>query len=97
MTADGDWIIVATWVALEGREEELEGVLRELAAASRAEPGCRSYETLRSVDAPGTWVLVECYAGEAGFNAHLTSEHFGRLFPRAQPLLARRQRGRFVR
>jgi quinol monooxygenase YgiN len=71
--------VIAKWRARSGCEEEIEGVLRELAPASRAEPGCRRYLVTRSATEPGRYVLFEEYDDEAAFQAHRESEHFKRL------------------
>jgi len=46
---------------------------------SRAEPGCRFYQAQRSEEDPDLFFLYEQYADEAGYEAHMASEHFTRL------------------
>ena len=72
------YVVVAKWVAREGEEEAVEQILRENAAESRREPGCRTFAVSRSTDEPRTYVLYEEYDDEAAFAAHRTSEHFKR-------------------
>jgi quinol monooxygenase YgiN len=54
-------------------------VLRELAPASREEPGCRRYLVTRSATDPLLFLLFEEYDSEEAFQAHRASEHFRRL------------------
>lgn len=87
----GDVRVVAVWEAAPGRAEEVRTILRELAARSRAEPGCLQFDPMEAGDRPGSFVLVERYAGAAARAAHLASDHFAELVTRrAVPLLASR-------
>jgi quinol monooxygenase YgiN len=44
--------------------------------ASRAEPGCISFDWYRSADDPNLYVLIELFRDEAAGKAHVESEHF---------------------
>ena len=72
------YVVVARWVAREGEEDAVEQILRENAAESRREAGCRIFDVARSTEEPRTYVLYEQYDDEAAFQAHRTSEHFKR-------------------
>ena len=56
--------------------EEIATILRELTAASRAEPGCVSYIAHRVESDPDTIVIYEQYRDQAALDAHRTSPHF---------------------
>jgi quinol monooxygenase YgiN len=71
--------VIARWKAHAGEEAEVERVLRDLTAASRAEPGCLEYRVSRSLEDARTFVLYEEYEDAAAFQAHRDSEHFRRL------------------
>jgi autoinducer 2-degrading protein len=71
--------VIARWKAHAGEEETVERIVRELAAASLEEPGCREYRVSRSVEEERTFVLYEEYDDAAAFQAHRDSEHFRRL------------------
>lgn len=58
--------------------EEIAGVLRELTAASRQEPGCVSYIPHTVEGEPDTVVIYEQYRDQAAVEAHRASEHFRR-------------------
>lgn len=83
--------VVAVWEAAPGHEDEVRAIVRELARRSRTEPGCLGFDPLEASDWPGSFVLVERYAGAAGRADHLASTHFAELvLRRAVPLLAHR-------
>jgi quinol monooxygenase YgiN len=68
--------IIATIQAKPGSEADFKAAALQLAAAVRAnEPGCLLY-TLNQGDAPGTFVFMERYAGEAALAAHRGTAHF---------------------
>lgn len=58
--------------------DEVSAILRELAVASRAEPGCLGFEIARGEDGT-TFVLYEKWRDRAALDAHYASEHFARL------------------
>ena len=87
------YVVIARWLALAGSEELVLDVIAQLTPLSRAEPACRSYQACRSLEEPREFLLFEVYDDEAGYEAHLASEHFQRLgFGRAIPALEERQR-----
>jgi quinol monooxygenase YgiN len=90
------YVVRATWVAGEGQEGAVLDTLRELAPASRAEPGCRFYQAYRDPDDSRTFHLFEIYDDEDAYAAHGASDHFRRYaIEGAIPLLASRERAFF--
>ena len=73
------YVVSAKWRAKEGKADRLLEVIDELTAPSRAEPGNRFYQAARSAEDPQLFFLYEQYADEAGYQAHMDSEHFTRL------------------
>ena len=73
-------------------------IIRELIPLSRAEPGNLLYLPHRSPEDPRLFYLYEQYVDEAGYEAHMDSEHFTRLVKEeAIPeLLEHRERAFFV-
>jgi quinol monooxygenase YgiN len=67
--------LVRLTFAQEDRAEVAEAV-RQLAEASRKEPGCVSYVPHQSEEDPNTLVIYEKYVDEAALTAHRESEHF---------------------
>ena len=87
------YAVVALWTAKEGAEDEIQGLLLEIASASRAEPGCRLYRLHRARETPRSFLIYEMYDDQAAFEAHVASEHFVRLvLGRAIPRLEQRER-----
>ena len=73
------YVVCAKWRAKEGRADRLLEVIEEMTPRSRAEPGTRFYQAQRSAEDPDLFFLYEQYVDEAGYEAHLASEHFTRL------------------
>lgn len=73
------YVVIATWIAKEGEEAEVERVLSILAPLCREEPGCREFSVLHAEDEPRTYVLYEVYVDEAALVDHRESAHYQRL------------------
>jgi quinol monooxygenase YgiN len=87
------YVVIATWTAQTGREEEVRRALEQLIEPSRAEPGNRHYQPSQDPEDPRVFVLYELYDDKAAYRAHGESEHFQRLAVQAAiPLLERRER-----
>lgn len=90
-------VLAVTWVAKPGEEERVADALREMVPLTLAEPGCLQYRAHRSLDDPRRFFLYEEYVDEAGFQAHLSSEHFKRhVLGEAVPRLERRERDAYT-
>jgi quinol monooxygenase YgiN len=91
------YIVAATYRAKDGEEERIREILDQMAAPSRAEPGCLFYQAHRSPEDPRVFFLYEQYDGEAGYQAHMASEHFERLIRgEAIPRLESRERAFYL-
>ena len=73
------FVVSATRRAKQGREDRVLEIIRELTPLSRAEPGNVGYQAHRSPEDPRVFYLYEQYVDEAGYEAHMDSEHFTRL------------------
>jgi quinol monooxygenase YgiN len=73
------YVVSAKWRAKQGKADRLLEVIREMTPPSRAEEGNLFYQAQRSVDDPQLFYLYEQYVDEAGYQAHMDSEHFTRL------------------
>jgi quinol monooxygenase YgiN len=71
--------LAVTYVIREGHEAQAEALMHELTAATRAEPGCRTYGIHRSLEHPRTYLFFEQYDDAAALDAHRASPHFARL------------------
>jgi quinol monooxygenase YgiN len=91
------YVVAANWRAKEGEEAEVRRVLATVAPLVRAEPACRAFITHASTEDPRAFFIYEQYDDEAGFQAHLATEHFERLvLGEAVPRLETRTRSLYV-
>ena len=87
------YVLVARMTAREGEQDRAHEILRELAAASSAEPGNVHYIPHRAADNPRTFMIYEQYHDEAAFEEHGKTEHFQRLAAgQLFPLMEERER-----
>ena len=73
------FVLVVRMRAKEGEEERAVELMRELAEASRQEPGCEMYHPCRDPEDPRSFLFYEQYRDRDAFEAHGASEHFQRL------------------
>jgi quinol monooxygenase YgiN len=83
------YIVAATYRAKEGEEAKVREVLETMAPLSRAEPACRFYQAHRSPEDSKVFFLYEQYDDEAGYQAHMATDHFetyvrGEVIPRLE-------------
>jgi quinol monooxygenase YgiN len=77
--SDSFFQVIARYQPRDGQLETVLELLAELTTATRAEPGCVSFEYFRNVENPGEVVIVERFVDQAGFAAHRDTEHFTRI------------------
>ena len=68
--------------------DELKRVLTGLAAPTRQEPGCLSYEIFQNLADPCDFTFVEEWASDAALDAHWQAPHTQDALARGVPLLA---------
>ncbi len=73
------YALVVRFTANEGEEEKVEGLIRELAEASRQEPGVVHYQGHRDPEDPRVFLMYEAYKDEDAFKEHGATEHFKRI------------------
>ena len=73
------YVVAAEYKVQEGKEKEVIDILKKMIPLSRAEPGCKLYMVNQSPEDPRKLLLYEQYVDEAGYEAHMDSEHFTRL------------------
>jgi quinol monooxygenase YgiN len=87
------FVLVVRMKASEGNGGRAVEIARELAEASRAEPGCRAYVPCVDPEDPSTLLFFEEYDDKAAFEAHGATEHFQRLaLGELFPLMESRER-----
>ncbi|MFD8145857.1 putative quinol monooxygenase [Streptomyces sp. NPDC059708] len=74
--------------ALPGLEAEVRAQALALVGPTRAEPGNLSYTPYEDPASPGSWLILEEWADEASWQAHLASPHLGAALARTAALLA---------
>jgi quinol monooxygenase YgiN len=67
---------IARYVVPEENRDQVLGLLRELAAQSRLEPGNISFDIYENVDDPSRVVLLERYKSREAFALHRETPHF---------------------
>jgi quinol monooxygenase YgiN len=67
--------VVAVITVKPGSEQIVETALKALAAASRGDDGCVSYELFASASAPATFVTIEEWESQEDIDAHMASSH----------------------
>ncbi len=74
--------VTATLKVKEGKEAELERVMKALAEQVLAnEPGCEMYRLCRSKQSPQEYVVLERYVDDDALGAHANSDHFKAAIP----------------
>ena len=80
--------LVVTLKVKDGKQEEFEGVARELIAAVRAnEPGNVQYALTRKQGSTTEYVFLEQYKSQADLDAHGKTTHYTTLAPKLGPCL----------
>ncbi len=83
--------VVATLKVQDGKNQEFEGVFRELSAKVRAgEPGNLAYQLTRSRADPNTYKVLELYKDQEALTAHGQTDYFKELGRRMGPCMAGR-------
>ena len=73
------FVLVVRMKAADGNADEAAATMRELAVATRQEPGCELYIPVQDPEDPSSFLFYEQYVDKAAFEAHGASEHFQRL------------------
>ena len=91
------YVVAALWRAREGEEDKIRELIETMTPLSRDEPACRFYQAHRSPEDPRVFFLYEQYDDEAGYQAHMATEHFERYVRgEAIPRLESRERSFYV-
>ncbi len=73
--------------ARDGEERAVEEALREVTGPSRAEPGCLSFHTFRSMRDPQLFYIHSRWVDEAAFQLHAELPHTVRFLKGVDALL----------
>lgn len=80
-------VVVASFLAHPGREEEAIAALTPTIEQTHDEPGCLSYALHRDAATPNRLVLVERWVSQADLDAHLGQPYVAQLGEVAAELL----------
>jgi quinol monooxygenase YgiN len=87
------FVLIVRMQAAPGNAERAVEVMKELAAASREEPGVEDYQPCLDPENPSSFVIYERYRDRAAWEEHGETEHFKRLGPgELFPLMESRER-----
>jgi quinol monooxygenase YgiN len=82
---------IANYTIAYGNTDRVLALLAEVVTASRAEPGCRSFNTYLKVENEHEVVLIEKFENAAAVDAHHETPHFTSIvLEQIVPLLAER-------
>ena len=81
--------VIASVKVQEGKTEEFEAVVSDLAKAVAAnEPDCTAFQVCKVRNAPGEYKILEIYRSKDAFKAHAKSEHFTAAVPKMEATFA---------
>ncbi|MFQ5804125.1 MAG: putative quinol monooxygenase [Candidatus Methylomirabilales bacterium] len=86
--SQGTLRVIARLVARPGKEDALRSLLIGLIAPTRKESGCITYELLHNKENSREFTFVEEWRDEAGFEAHLATDHLQNALGKFPDLLA---------
>ena len=87
------FVVAARYRTAEGKDDEVEHVLRIMSKLTRQEPGNRAYIAHRGADDPRKFFLYEQYVDEAAFEAHKAAPYFQQhILDTLVPMLESRER-----
>jgi quinol monooxygenase YgiN len=86
-------VLVVTWMAKTGHENEVGAVFAKLTEESRKESGCIMYLVHRHKTDPRRFLVYEQYKDDAALEAHRTSAHFLQYAKKELPKLGERVEG----
>ena len=86
-------VLAVTWMAKQGRENEVASILAKLTEESRKEPGCLMYLVHRHKTEARRFFVYEQYKDDAALEAHRSSPHFLQYARKELPKLGDRIEG----
>ena len=86
-------VLVVTWMAKVGRENDVVGIFSQLTEESRKEPGCVMYQVHRHKTEPRRFFIYEQYKDDGALEAHRAAAHFLQYARKELPKIAERIEG----
>jgi quinol monooxygenase YgiN len=86
LTERSDYVVLGTWpVDISAAEAVRQVALQNATQSMRTEAACKYFLVYESTLTSGLFFLVEAFASQAGFSAHLDTEHFKAFAEIARP------------
>ena len=82
-----DLHIIARFHARPGREGAVEAAIRAVSVPTRAEAGCLTYQTFRSIRDPALFFIHTRWKSEEAFEQHAALPHTVRFLATVEPLI----------
>lgn len=82
-----DYVVIAEFRAAPGKRQDFLDLLKTHVPASRAEPGCRTFDACLIQEDPDFVLLYEVYDNEEAYLAHRATDHYARFRKLAPDLL----------
>jgi len=86
-------VLAVTWMARQGRENDVASVFAKLTEESRKEPGCVMYIVHRHKTDSRRFFIYEQYKDDAALEAHRATPHFLQYVRKELPKLGDRIEG----
>jgi quinol monooxygenase YgiN len=86
-------VLVVSWMAKRGHENEVVSVFTKLTEESRKEPGCIMYLVHQHKTDARRFLVYEQYKDDAALEAHRASAHFLQYAKKELPKLGERVEG----
>ncbi|WP_320170798.1 putative quinol monooxygenase [Maridesulfovibrio sp.] len=80
-------ILTATVQAAQGKEKDLEDILRELVRKTASEKGAVEYRLHKVAGVTGKYRFIEKFKDQAAFDLHSGSDHFKKLGAAMEPFV----------
>jgi quinol monooxygenase YgiN len=80
-------VVVAVMKVQEGKQEEMEKALRDIAPKVATEEGTLAYVINQAKKDPTTFLIYEKYQDKDALNHHSTTPYFAEFFEKIAPLL----------
>ena len=90
-------VVVARFLAREGKEHELVEAMQKLMEPTHKEPGCLRYELNQDVADPRRVTYIEKFADQAAFDSHVAQPYIKDFFRNVAPSLVQEQEVTFHR
>jgi quinol monooxygenase YgiN len=86
-------VLVVSWTAKAGRENEVAELFGKLSEETRKEPGCVMFLVHRHRTEPRRFLVYEQYKDDAALESHRASRHFLEYARKALPQIGDRIEG----